>query len=201
MLENFHIAESFKLMLSDEKYNIMSELSPEEYKLFRRRIIECVLATDMTFHTKQYSYIKGKKEKFSIEEGKNTNNILQGLDNFNRFSTQQEFLNILLHAADISNPTKPLEVYEQWVDKVMTEFWLQGDREKELKLPVSFLCDRLSTPVPKAQLGFIDGIVHPLLTTVVDFFPGLKFLLENCANNKEHYQKLKVEDESKDKEK
>jgi len=186
-------------MLTDEKCNIMSELTPEEYKLFRRRIIECVLATDLTFHTKQYSYIKAKKEKFSIEGGKNTTYVFEGLDNFNLFSTQQEFLNILLHTGDISNPTKPLEVYEQWVDRVMTEFWLQGDKEKELKLPISFLCDRNTTSIPKAQIGFIDGIVMPLLTTVVDFFPGLNFLLDNCANNRDHYLKLKADDEAKEK--
>ena len=153
----------------------------------------------MSFHTKQFSYIKAKKEKFSIEEGLNIDNIFEGLDNFNLFSVQQDFLNILLHTADISNPTKPIHVYEKWVDKVMKEFWDQGDKEKELKLPVSFLCDRNTTSIPKAQIGFIDGIVSPLLTTVVDFFPGLNFLLENCAKNKEHYLNLKLEEETKEK--
>jgi hypothetical protein len=195
VLENFHIAESFKLIYSDKKYDIFSQFKPDEFKLFRRRIIECILATDMSFHTKQFTYIKAKKEKFSIEDGKNIEGIFEGLDNFNLFSTQQDFLNILLHTADISNPTKPTHVYEKWVDKVMTEFWNQGDKEKEMKLPVSFLCDRNTTSTPKAQLGFIEGIVFPLLTTVVDFFPGLHFLLDNCNKNKEHFTRLKIEEE------
>jgi hypothetical protein len=195
-LENFHVAESFKLISSDPKLNIFSELSPEEYKLVRKRMIECVLATDMTFHTKQYTYIKGKKEKFSIMEGENVENIFENLDNLNTFNTQQDFLNILLHTADISNPTKPFHVYEKWVTKVMDEFWRQGDTEKELKLPVSFLCDRTTTSTPKAQLGFIEGIVCPLLHVIVDFFPGLDFLLQNCTNNKEIYKKLKEDEEN-----
>lgn len=159
-------------------------------------MIECVLATDMSFHTKQYTYIKAKKEKFSIKEGKNIENMFENLDNVALFQTQQDFLNILLHTADISNPTKPMHIYEQWVTKVMTEFWNQGDREKELKLPISFLCDRNTTSIPIAQMGFMDGIVFPLLNTVVDFFPGLRFLLDNCTHNKEFYKKLKQDEES-----
>jgi hypothetical protein len=34
---------------------------------------------------------------------------------------------------------------------------------------------------------------------VVDFFPGLNFLLDNCANNRDHYLKLKADDEAKEK--
>jgi len=174
-----------------------SNFSPDEYKLFRKRIVECVLATDMSFHTKQFTYIKAKKEKFNVESGNRVEQIFENIDNVALFGTQQEFLNILLHTADISNPTKPLHIYERWVDKVMGEFWNQGDREKEIKLPISFLCDRNTTSVFKAQLGFIDGIVFPLLTTIVDFFPGLSFLMDNCSKNKDHYKKLREEEEQK----
>jgi len=31
----------------------------------------------------------------------------------------------LLHAADISNPMKSWDVYFQWTERVLTEFWLQ----------------------------------------------------------------------------
>lgn len=189
------MAEAFKLIFSDPKYNICSEISKEDIKVFRKRMIECVLSTDMTFHTKQHSYMKGKKEKFEIIKGENFEKIFENLDSVALFNTQQEFLNILLHCADISNPTKPILIYEKWVDKVMTEFWNQGDKEKELKLPVSFLCDRNTTTIPKAQLGFIDGIVLPFINTVIDFFPGLLFLSETCLVNKEHYKKLKEEEE------
>lgn len=196
VLENFHVAESFKLINSSDNYNIFSELSQEETKIMRKRIIECVLATDMSFHTKQYSYVKIKKESLSVSEGQNIEKLFDGLDSVNMFATQQEFLNILLHTADISNPTKPIEVYDKWVSRLMNEFWVQGDKEKELKIPISFLCDRATTSVNKSQLGFIDGIVYPLLTTIVDFFPGLNFLLINCEQNKQIFKNRKNEEES-----
>ena len=34
----------------------------------------------------------------------------------------------MVHCSDLSNPTKPLELYKEWVDRLMDEFWAQGDR-------------------------------------------------------------------------
>lgn len=196
MLENYHLAEAFKLIFSDPKYNIFEELAQDEFKIVRKRIVECVLSTDMSFHTKQFSYAKIKKENFEIKEGKNAEKIFDIADNTTLFNTQQEFLNIFLHTADISNPTKPLIIYEQWVHRLLTELFLQGDQEKQLKLNVSFLCDRETTSIPKSQCGFIEGIVNPLVSAVVEIFPGLSFLKENCEKNKEYFKKLKDEEDS-----
>lgn len=160
----------------------------------RKRIIECVLATDMTLHSKEYNYMKLKMETYNIRQGNNLDKIFENLDSIGMFNTQQEFLNILVHAADISNPTKPLHIYQAWVDLIMDEFWIQGDKEKGLKLPVSFLCDRSTTKIPASQLGFIDGIVFPLMQSIVEFFPNLIFIIDNINKNKTHYKKLKDEE-------
>ena len=40
-------------------------------------------------------------------------------------------LEVMLHAADISNPIKPFHIYEKWADRVMEEFFSQV-REREL---------------------------------------------------------------------
>lgn len=49
--------------------------------------------------------------------------------------------------------------------RVMEEFFRQGDKEKELGLPVGGLHDRDTTNIPKSQMGFIDFIVLPLWET------------------------------------
>ena len=59
----------------------------------------------------------------------------------------------LVHCSDLSNPTKPLDIYTRWVDRITEEFFLQGDKEKELGLSFSPLCDRHNTKVPQAQIG------------------------------------------------
>nr|XP_060484809.1 dual specificity calcium/calmodulin-dependent 3',5'-cyclic nucleotide phosphodiesterase 1C [Panthera onca] len=46
--------------------------------------------------------------------------------------------------------------------------FFQGDREAELGLPFSPLCDRKSTMVAQSQVGFIDFIVEPTFTVLTD---------------------------------
>jgi cAMP-specific phosphodiesterase 4 len=198
VLEHFHVSEAFKLIQTEKNCNIFSEFSIEEYKIMRKRIVECVLATDMTLHNKELNYMRLKLETYGISQGVGISKIFENLDNVALFNTQQEFLNTLMHCADISNPTKPLSVYESWVCLVMDEFWNQGDKEKSQCLPISFLCDRTTTKIPASQIGFIEGIVYPMISLVVEFFPDLHFLVEFLDINKHHYKKLKEqEDEAK----
>jgi cAMP-specific phosphodiesterase 4 len=190
------VAEAFRLIHGKKDCNIFSDLPPQHYKVIRKRIIECVISTDMTLHTKQCTYLKIKMESYGIKQGDNVDKIMDGLDSVATFAIQQEFLNVLIHAADISNPTKPMTVYSVWIDKIMEEFWNQGDKEKSLSLPISFLCDRETTNIPRAQVGFIENIVSPLVKSVIEYFPGLMFLLQNLNDNATYLKKV-IEEESK----
>ena len=41
----------------------------------------------------------------------------------------------MVHCCDLSNPTKPQEQYVQWVDRLMEEFWVQGDKvQRKMKM-------------------------------------------------------------------
>ena len=42
-----------------------------------------------------------------------------------------QVLQNMVHCSDLSNPTKPLELYKEWIDRLMEEFWAQGDRVSE----------------------------------------------------------------------
>jgi hypothetical protein len=166
-------------------------MSKDASKIMRKQIIECVLSTDMTFHPEQFTYLNLKKNNFNINKGNNSHKIVENLDSISLTRTKQEFLNILIHASDISNPTKPFEIYTQWADRVIAEFFAQGDKEKELGLPYSFLCNRETVTIPNSQIGFIDGIVYPFFDSLTNIFSGLEFLIDNIKKNKEEYKKLK----------
>ena len=58
----------------------------------------------------------------------------------------------MIHAADLSNPTKPLELYKCWVDLISQEFFNQGDRERENGLDISPMCDKHIATLEKTQV-------------------------------------------------
>ncbi|MEJ1278304.1 hypothetical protein NN561_009226 [Cricetulus griseus] len=77
-------------------------------------------------------------------------------------------MSLILHAADISHPAKTWELHYRWTMALMEEFFRQGDKEAELGLPFSPLCDRKSTMVAQSQIGFIDFIVEPTFSLLTD---------------------------------
>lgn len=194
-MENYHLAEAFKLINLDPNCNIFSDLSAGEKKLIRKRIIEMVLATDMTMHKKEQQFIDQKLGIIKSTPNENPNksmvsNYLDKIEVDNLITLQGDFLNILIHLADISNPTKSLLLYNKWTDLVIDEFWKQGDKEKEMNLTVSLNCDRNGASVPKIQIGFIDWVVFPLFNTVVELFPNLEYVKRNLIENKDYNIKL-----------
>lgn len=58
----------------------------------------------------------------------------------------------MVHCADLSNPTKPLELYRQWTDRIMVEFFTQGDRERDKGMEISPMCDKHNASVEKTQV-------------------------------------------------
>ena len=87
----------------------------------------------------------------------------------NSFSLKKtEVMCLLLHAVDVSHPTKDWNLHREWTARCMEEFFKQGDQEREMGLDISPLCDRNTTQVPQSQIGFIDYIVVPLFNTVLE---------------------------------
>lgn len=186
VLENYHSAQTFKL-LSKPEYDIFINFKIEEYRIIRRRIIEGILSTDMANHQKVLLNAKGKIEKFNIKEGKNFELIFK-VDTDKLFDEQQNILNLCLHCADVSNPAKPSQISKQWTTRVYDEFFKQGDLEKENGLPVSLLCDRKTTNINKAMIGFINFVVVPSFDLLTVLIPEVSFYSENIRINKNYYE-------------
>ena len=64
-----------------------------------------------------------------------------------------QVLQNMVHCSDLSNPTKPLEIYRRWVDRIMEEFFRQGDRERDESLEISPMCDRYNATIEKSQVS------------------------------------------------
>ena len=191
ILENMHISEAFKLTIDYPNCDIFSGLNTENYKQMRKEMISCVLSTDMINHkaTTEFMEIIINKKKTN----KNNNDIKEEKD------IHQEYMNILIHSADISNPTKKFDIYWKWAQLVVEEFFRQGEKEKEMGIKCSF--DRETTNTYQVQLGFINYIVIPFYSLFSEVFPKLKFLIENANNNKNKIVELQENDTDEKKKK
>ena len=190
ILENMHIAETFKIINEpNNEYNIFQDLDNETYKQFRKEMISCVLATDMIFHNDILQFLKNSKKNES-------SNLIEVLKDKNEY---QNFMNVLIHSADISNPTKPFDIYFQWAELVVKEFYDQGDKEKKINIPCS--CDRNKVTIYQSQLGFINYIEIPYFTVFINVFENLKFYMDNLNSNKQKLLTMQEKEKDKDKRK
>uniref|UniRef100_A0A2K5C6C8 3',5'-cyclic-AMP phosphodiesterase n=1 Tax=Aotus nancymaae TaxID=37293 RepID=A0A2K5C6C8_AOTNA len=177
---NHHLAVGFKL-LQAENCDIFQNLSTKQRLSLRRMVIDMVLATDMSKHMNLLADLKTM-----VETKKVTSLGVLLLDNY---PDRIQVLQSLVHCADLSNPTKPLPLYRQWTDRIMAEFFQQGDRERESGLDISPMCDKHTASVEKSQVGFIDYIAHPLWETWADLVhPDAQDLLDTLEDNREWYQ-------------
>ncbi|XP_077502316.1 dual specificity calcium/calmodulin-dependent 3',5'-cyclic nucleotide phosphodiesterase 1A-like isoform X10 [Amblyomma americanum] len=163
VLENHHISAAFRLLTEDDQ-NILSSLSKEEYKEFRLLVIEMVLATDMTSHFQQVKTMKTalSHHDFSLDKAK--------------------ALSLILHCCDISHPSKEWRLHHRWTYLLMEEFFQQGDKEHELGLPYSPLCDRNTTLIAESQIGFIDFILNPTMDVCGDLLEKILLQVAQRAN-------------------
>ena len=173
VLENFHCAKIFQLLENNE-INIFSNFSNEDFTSLRKKMIGEILATDMTFHLKIVNdyreYKKTKDEKLG-----------------------QNQLNFITHIADLFHNYRKFEISLRWVELLSNEFWNQGDKEKELGLPVSYMCDRNDIDVPTSQIGFLTNFSLGTIQELVEVNQKFLILKNNSINNLARWEKLKKE--------
>ena len=188
VLESFHAASLFKILQKREN-NIFENFSDFDFRSLRKRIISQILATDMMNHGKILSVIKTKVNANKNLQGKN-NTALIIKDSKNIFQEQEDLFDFIVHASDIAHNAKEFHISLKWVELLSNEFWGQGDKEKELGIPVSFLCDRKDINVPKSQVGFIKAFICPVFELLKDIFPTLDFFLDNANANLNKWNSL-----------
>ncbi|XP_055058908.2 3',5'-cyclic-AMP phosphodiesterase 4B isoform X2 [Misgurnus anguillicaudatus] len=182
VLENHHLAVGFKL-LQGENCDIFQNLTKKQRQSLRKMVIDMVLATDMSKHMSLLADLKTM-----VETKKVTSSGVLLLDNY---TDRIQVLRNMVHCADLSNPTKSLDLYRQWTDRIMEEFFHQGDRERERGMEISPMCDKHTASVAKSQVGFIDYIVHPLWETWADLVdPDAQDILDTLEENRNWYHSM-----------
>ncbi|KAK9820126.1 hypothetical protein WJX72_006367 [[Myrmecia] bisecta] len=164
--ENMHAALAFRILRKPEN-NCLAHLPEEQFRFVRRTVVRIVLSTDMAGHAELVKDFAANVKLLGP-------NLLHWSP-----EKRSTVLSFCVHCADIANPAKPLHLGQQWTDRVMQEFFSQGDKERERGLPVSPLCDREKVQVPKSQMTFLDYVVKPS-------YEALKWLAPHTAERALH---------------
>lgn len=149
--ESMHCAIAFRVLKND-RCHFVRPLALKQQQLFRKVMIEAILATDMAFH---FSGVEKFKATCKAE----------GTDVCHWNSTMP-LLEVALHAGDLSNVCRPQNLALKWTDAVLQEFFAQGDRERVMGYEVSPLCNRKAVSKANSQIGFINFIVEPLIMAI-----------------------------------
>ena len=157
VLENHHIYMT-ELILSKKENDIFASLDPEQRDWMRNYMRELIIATDLITHFPRLAQLKE----------------MIGAKNFSWNDESDRLLGskALMTLSDLNGAIKRWDVHEIASIKVFKEFFAQGDRELELGLePPQMFVVREDFPIN--QTGFLNGIVKPLVDTMVEVVPAL----------------------------
>jgi len=167
VLENFHCSKAFTI-ISRPECNIFSNMDKSQFTLARKLIITSILSTDLAKHMELMNKIKAIGSNLSADDADHRSIVMQ----------------MLIKAADISNPAKPYKVARYWADMVQEEFFRQGDQEKAREMDVSGFMDRDKPQLALMQVNFADYFVVPLFSALGQLFPNTQPCLETLLDNR-----------------
>ena len=105
---------------------------------------------------------------------------------------------MLMTACDLSAIAKPWRIQKRVAEMVASEFFEQGDLEKDMdETPLAMMDRSQKKNLPKMQVGFIDHICLPLYQLLFDFWPALKPFYSGCLDNRTKWNKLSIDIDEK----
>lgn len=146
--ENYHVSRAFDIARNNHGCNVFEQFTHEEQKRCRKLMIDMVLSTDMAIH---------------FDLLKSYNSQMEAKPDLNEWQERNLLYQMIVHLADIANPSRPFYLARGWAERVIQEFCEQGDKEAAAGLSVSPFCNRANMNMPRAQLNFIDIFLKPTL--------------------------------------
>ena len=177
VLENHHAATLIRI-LELSGCDILSSMSPADQTSMRKLIIPTVLATDMAKHN------------FVMEH---FISCIRGYDKTKQ-EHRQSFMDIVLHACDVSNPVMKFELATVWSLRIIQEFNEQVWKEEQNGIPVSEFM-RIGSDITKIrrnQVGFIDMFILPLWMLLGNHLEGVEKYLESIEENRKSWEQIQT---------
>uniref|UniRef100_A0A7N9AVG6 Phosphodiesterase n=1 Tax=Mastacembelus armatus TaxID=205130 RepID=A0A7N9AVG6_9TELE len=176
-MEHHHFDQCL-MILNSPGNQILSGLSLDEYKSTLKMIERAILATDLALYMKRRGeFFELTKNSQFVWEDEHHRDLLRSM---------------LMTACDISAITKPWPVQKRIAELVATEFFEQGDKERqELNIePIDLMNREKRDKIPSMQVSFIDAICIQLYETLAGMSEHCSPLLEGCQKNRQHWKRL-----------
>jgi len=137
-------------------------------------VVRCIMDTDLSHHNLLISQFSSHVHlSFSRES----------LDD------RKQLASVILHAADLSNPTRRFDQAGAWAALLTREFSAQAQLERSLSLNVApFMENQGQMGLIQNELHFISTFVEPLWSLVVALFPTLRYRLTTLDTNMQKYR-------------
>ncbi|XP_054713241.1 dual 3',5'-cyclic-AMP and -GMP phosphodiesterase 11-like isoform X2 [Uloborus diversus] len=179
-MEHHHFDQCI-MILNSEGNQILSHLSPDEYSHIVHVLEDAILATDLAV------YFRRRGTFFHIVETKT--------HNWKREDHRELLRAMLMTICDIAAITKPWETQKVVAELVASEFFQQGDIEKEkLKIqPIDMMNRDKKDELPLMQVRFIDSICTPVYEAFAKISDKLVPLVTGVAENRSQWLKLAQE--------
>lgn len=178
-LEAHSAASAIRLLLTPGT-DFLDGLSRTDFQYIRKLVVEMIMMTDMAYHKNIVDQTVDLAKRSRKGEGLRASKMTE--------ADRTLILSATLHVADISNSAKQEEQCDLWVDRLMDEFWKQGDKERKLGIEVTKMpnCDKATTNVAKDQIGFMKYCLMPMYEAYEACFPKavatpMKHLKNNCT--------------------
>ncbi|XP_072911201.1 high affinity cGMP-specific 3',5'-cyclic phosphodiesterase 9A-like isoform X6 [Hemitrygon akajei] len=166
-LEQHHCTVAFQI-LSEPNCDIFAGTESGVSEEIRKGMTELILATDMARH----------------------GDIMDAFDDQNQEHVRL-LEQVLIKCCDTSNEVRPTQVSEPWLDCLLQEYFMQGDREKSEGLPVSPFMDRDRVWKSHTQSAFITSTLMPMFESLTKLFPQLEeVMLQPLRLARDRYQQL-----------
>jgi len=190
VLENMHASVFFET-LREPGQNFLEPIASADLKTFRSKVIDAILATDMAVHFELVDKLtarlaKDKSDPFITDtEGSAEKQTASASD-------RKLLVQIFMHMADLGHTCRPWNVHKKLVVDLEEEFFQQGDRERELGVPVMPMMDRTKDSAATGQSFFLEKLVSPLLEPFCHFVSAdlAKALQDSLSENRERWSKL-----------
>nr|XP_039147081.1 dual 3',5'-cyclic-AMP and -GMP phosphodiesterase 11 isoform X3 [Drosophila simulans] len=173
-MEHHHFDQCL-MILNSPGNQILANLSSDDYCRVIRVLEDAILSTDLAVYFKKRGpFLESVSQPTSYWVAEEPRALLRAMS---------------MTVCDLSAITKPWEIEKRVADLVSSEFFEQGDMEKqELNItPIDIMNREKEDELPMMQVNFIDSICLPIYEAFATLSDKLEPLVEGVRDNRGHW--------------